>query len=396
VGFIIAAIAIAISCIVLVSHLVRARRKPERRPRAAPDRSQASRQAEELGDLVLGKAPPDAITAFGATLDLSRLEPPPEVPEPPKTDLISEEALPEIMEKVDKVSRSLATRRSVLRELSTSGPDPKELTKVVVGDPALAGQVLKTVNSAFYGLRYPVASVFRAVLLLGHLEVRNIIWRACIAEAYDRGFGPIGRLLDNLWKHSFAVSRVAYTLAKTAGVPEPDDVATAGLLHDIGKIFYLKTRPCGSLDVYAAPSFSTYRQLQLEEAELQLCHPALGRQIVRRWGMPPETCRVVSLHHEPSYMGPEEILGDCRGVAVVYLADILCHLAMTQHLDDDAGGIYLPVDGWLRLLGAADGIAGVCDRDVLKALSIGLPEEAEERETESADLQWPADEAVWH
>jgi putative nucleotidyltransferase with HDIG domain len=267
------------------------------------------------------------------------------------------------------MSQLVCRRTAILKAMSNLSQEPREVTKLVVADPTLAGQVLKTVNSAFYGLHYPVASVFRAVLLLGHVEVRNIIWRSCFSEGVGRDQGPTHDALDALWQHSFATSRVAYALAKSVGVAAPDDVSTAALLHDIGKVFCLKTKPFVGMALYGQVGFSNLGKLERELAELGLSHASLGSEIARVWGLPEESRAAIGLHHVPSYIDPHEVSGDFRAIGVVYLADVLCHAAARPAAQEGDSPIYLPRQAWLKLLGVQDGMEQLCTESVIQALT---------------------------
>lgn len=49
----------------------------------------------------------------------------------------------------------------------------RDLHEVIKNDPALSARLLKVVNSAFYGLPGQIASVDRAIVLLGLSAVKN-------------------------------------------------------------------------------------------------------------------------------------------------------------------------------------------------------------------------------
>ncbi len=53
-------------------------------------------------------------------------------------------------------------------------------------------------------------------------------WPATLAS------GPMGEILDRLWRHSVAVALAARSLARDSGDPDPDEVARAGLLSRLG------------------------------------------------------------------------------------------------------------------------------------------------------------------
>lgn len=128
------------------------------------------------------------------------------------------------------------------REMNTS---PRDLIKVVMLDPVLTGKVIKLVNSAFYGLGQQVRSLSQAVLLLGINTVKNLtISTAMISTLFTRGKGPP---LDPeaFWKHCIGTAVCCKFLARALRIPQDDHETffIAGLIHDIGKILFIKTNP---------------------------------------------------------------------------------------------------------------------------------------------------------
>jgi HD-like signal output (HDOD) protein len=82
----------------------------------------------------------------------------------------------------------LATLPEVTIKIIEIVEDPKstarDLHNVIKNDPALSVKVLKVVNSAFYGLPGQVASVDRAIILLGLSAVKNLAVAASIARLF--------------------------------------------------------------------------------------------------------------------------------------------------------------------------------------------------------------------
>ena len=92
---------------------------------------------------------------------------------------------------IDKALASIgdiATLPEVTIKIIELVEDPKstarDLHEVIKNDPALSVKVLKVVNSAFYGLPGQVASVDRAIILLGLSAVKNIAIAASIARLF--------------------------------------------------------------------------------------------------------------------------------------------------------------------------------------------------------------------
>lgn len=265
-----------------------------------------------------------------------------------------------VMAQAEGIAGHLKARQSVLARVSGADFNPKQVSDLVTRDPALAAHVLRIVNSPFYGLSQKVGSVFRAVVYLGHVEVRNIIWQACVSDGLGSQNALTGRLVEDLWAHSFAASKVAYALARSLNLPEPDKLATTALLHDIGKLISLNVWPDRARSLYYPVHFSDWSVI-VEEARLGAHHSQLGAEVAKVWGLPDESVEAIREHHAPSYRSAEHFAPSNRKtIAVVHLADILVHAAQPPREPGEDGEeredppIYLPDQTWLTLLGVDD------------------------------------------
>lgn len=257
-------------------------------------------------------------------------------------------ALQEALQRAEASLRDMKSRRELLMAMSRPGLDARQLSNQVIADPALSAQILRVVNSPFYALAQPMASVFRAVLYLGHIEVRNIVWRTCLTRSLGTVPPETEPILQDLWRHSFSTSRVAYSVAKAAGMESPDTVATAALLHDVGKLITLIAAPEDGRRIHGVLSFSRIESLRQETEAWGVCHTRLGAEMARFWGLPEMVVDAIEHHHYPSFGVPEDVPGDPRLLLAVHLSDILVHLRTRR--DEDAVP-YRPQEAWLRYFG---------------------------------------------
>ena len=83
---------------------------------------------------------------------------------------------------------TIATLPQVTSQIIKTVEDPKstrqQLHKIVSHDPALVTRILKVVNSAFYGLPGQVASVERAIVILGLNGMKNIAVAASLGQLF--------------------------------------------------------------------------------------------------------------------------------------------------------------------------------------------------------------------
>ncbi|MEK6675328.1 MAG: HDOD domain-containing protein [Planctomycetota bacterium] len=196
----------------------------------------------------------------------------------------------------------------------------RDLHDVIKNDPALSVKVLKVVNSAFYGLPGQVASVDRAIVLLGLSAVKNIAIAASIARLFKGKRISEEFTAADLWRHSVSVAVAANTIAKIC--PNPvmaDEIFVAGLIHDIGTLVERQTYPEEFAEVIRRCSAADLDFLQVEREIIGADHQAFGVGLTTKWKFPRHLRAAVGFHHNPDTLSPE-----LRNMAVlIQIADTL-------------------------------------------------------------------------
>ena len=117
-----------------------------------------------------------------------------------------------------------------------------ELERIILADPAITAQVLKSANSAQYGGQTSQASTARgAILLLGHKAIRSIavaVWvHALVHQAKGSPKFSATRFAMHSMFVGFLSKYLLSSIQKTRGVKSawsPDELFAAGVLHDLG------------------------------------------------------------------------------------------------------------------------------------------------------------------
>ena len=197
----------------------------------------------------------------------------------------------------------------------------RDLHMVIKTDPALSAKVLKVVNSAFYGLPGQIASVDRAIILLGMSAVKNIAVAASIARLFKSGKMSEQFSAKDLWRHSVAVAVAARMIAKASGQPAGhDEVFLAGLIHDIGILIERQAFPEQLSDIIARGVAGEGRFCDLETEVIGADHQAFGDALTTKWKFPRHLRAAVGYHHYPEKLSVElQKLG-----SILLLADIVC------------------------------------------------------------------------
>lgn len=192
-------------------------------------------------------------------------------------------------------SRSLLRLEDTLRRGDAT---TRQLSRLIEGSPALAARVLRMANSSFYAPLEPVVGLSRAVPMLGHTVLRQLVLATLVLSRQETGRSTRqGVAAARLTGNAVRCAVVARALAAATRFAPPDDAFSAGLLHDLGHVYLLDDTG----DVYAiylvdeAPANSLERELQLTGTTHQL----VGVAFAYDWNLPPSLASVLSDHHDP-------------------------------------------------------------------------------------------------
>ncbi|MCL1940065.1 MAG: HDOD domain-containing protein [Desulfovibrionaceae bacterium] len=199
------------------------------------------------------------------------------------------------------------------RENSTASID--DLTALIERSQKLASRVLSIANSALYALESTITSLRRAISILGFREVRTLVVMLGAVSAIKGAKLPRNFDATALWRHQLKAATIAKTLAAELGGPAgicgpaaieenrlvmtPDEAYAAGLLHDIGQVFFAAGRP----DVWEAVDDlrrkSSLESFEAEDAYWGIDHALIGAQVLHYWKLPLLLTDPINWHHAP-------------------------------------------------------------------------------------------------
>lgn len=195
----------------------------------------------------------------------------------------------------------------------------RDMHEIVRTDPALAAKILKVVNSAFYGLPSQIASLDRAILLLGLSAVKNIVLAASLSRMFKAEAVCDQFAARDLWHHCVSVGVCARLLAQASNAAMPDEAFVAGLVHDMGLIVAQQLFPAKLK--YAVETClnvnADFRGIELRVIGAD--HQALGGALAAKWKFPAGLWHAIANHHQPEQVTEQYR----RTVSLVFVADVL-------------------------------------------------------------------------
>lgn len=211
---------------------------------------------------------------------------------------------------------------AALSRAMTGDPSIQEIEAIVMKDQAIAAQVLKIVNSAFFGAPRLVTSLPQALSFLGLSALRSLVLTVESFKVFDSSSACREFSFEEHQTHGLLTARIA----SRAVLPRERETAfTAGLLHDVGALILASRVPAAYTNVLRR---AVAEQRPLEEVELEMMatgHPVVGAQLLGLWGLPEVIVDIVARHHEPGAFATGWGAG-----AAVRVGDVLAHMAMAE------------------------------------------------------------------
>ena len=200
----------------------------------------------------------------------------------------------------------------------------EEIARVIALDPAIAMRLIRTVNSAYFGLPEPLTDLVRAIQFLGFNAVHEIVGYASLLRLFSVRVphqASVNARIDGLWQHAIATGVAARILGRRQHASDDLPYMTVGLLHDIGKVALLLLQPGAYEEALHLARAERIPLVVAERRVLPFDHAQLGRQICEGFGQPEAIAFAVGRHHSVRSGARSEACSELAAVA--HVADIL-------------------------------------------------------------------------
>lgn len=195
-----------------------------------------------------------------------------------------------------------------------------DLVGAIESDTGLTVAILR--RAQLVARRPRIGNVPDAVMALDAADLQRLL------EEIPRAVFPwrtrLEGVVHELRVHGQTVARAADRIAEEVGFSARDDLITASLLHDVGKLVVARTLPSARAATDARRATPEER-VREERHHLSLDHTSLGAALVDRWGLPERLSTAVAGHH--STESEDEL------ATLVRLADMIARHAHGDAVD---------------------------------------------------------------
>jgi len=191
---------------------------------------------------------------------------------------------------------ALPTSAMKLLELSQDpNKGPADYARPIEADVGLMGQVLRFVNSSYFGFSREISSVQQALTLVGIRTIKNFaLWSAVFSIVPNPKVGPFD--LRSLWQDSLRRALFARTVGRELNLPNSEELFAAALLQDMAIPFLLKALPTQYESLLQRRSNERLRLSSLERESFGWDHAQAAAFLCRRWHLPEDFAVLVERH----------------------------------------------------------------------------------------------------
>jgi putative nucleotidyltransferase with HDIG domain len=270
-----------------------------------------------------------------------------------------------VMARVQELPAFVPACDHALAALDAGNAGFTDLVASIESDTGLTVAVLRRAQRLT--TRRAIANVPEAVTKLSAEQIRELIEEVPRAPFPWRTTQEA--LIQDMRVHGQTVALAADRLAAEIGFEDHEDLFTAALLHDVGKVVFALA--IGDANWCVDTRRTTPEQRIREERRLAtLDHAGLGAVLAERWGLPERLSQAIGGHHRSD--------AEAGLTSLLRLADIVAHYAMGDAVDRRI----------MLRLAAILGVRGPALRDALFELPQGggqrkrrMPSPLSDRET---------------
>lgn len=173
----------------------------------------------------------------------------------------------------------------LLEAASNEDASNDQLVTLIEKDPSLTVRLLSLSNSAFFGTGSPIATLSRAVMRLGHNQIKLMALSISLRDAF-----PMGKVdqfdYELFWRISLYRGLIAKSLARQSKVTNPEEAFLCGLTMEIGLPILFELCIRGQDGAFSLDLEPLDELLEKENACYGLNHRQVGALALKFWRFP--------------------------------------------------------------------------------------------------------------
>ena len=227
--------------------------------------------------------------------------------------------------------------------ISTGETNNAELEQIILHDPAITAKILRFANSAYFGYSREIETISRAITLIGHKELRNLVVATSVISTFEDISSDLIDM-ESFWYHSVTCGVVARLLAVHKKNKGREKFFIAGLLHAIGKLILFSQFPKESAEVLRFKDQGDHAVINAERETFGFTHAQLGAELLKLWKLPPSIWRIIECQLNP--LDSDEFRDDA---CILHVATNFASCVKEDHFDETSSAYKPEVWNYLGL-----------------------------------------------
>jgi len=192
----------------------------------------------------------------------------------------------------------------IMRACAQEDVNNQILAKLASNDPQLTAELLRIVNSPFFGVAGEVSSIVRAITMIGHRALRNMVLCVSVKDALKpesiNGFN-----VTEFWEDTLRRAAAGKLLAAIVGI-DKDDCYTACMLQDFGLLVMFHVLNESQADWSEFIKLDPQQRRELELKYFATSHDRVSAMLAKSWSLPVHFIQAIEKHHDAEKLSKDQ------------------------------------------------------------------------------------------
>jgi len=193
-----------------------------------------------------------------------------------------------------------AIAHRIMAAASKEDVNAQQVGELIRLDPSFSAELLRYANSALFGRRCEVTSLFQAIILLGLERVRTMATFVAIHTLVRTSIRM--EALRKVWRHSIVTAFIMDEAARAVRL-DRESAYTTGLLHNLGTLGLMSAYPDAYSRMLEVSNDYGFDLLKTERDLFEIDHCAAGAYLAQDWDFPDELAAALAMHHDEPVRG---------------------------------------------------------------------------------------------
>jgi HD-like signal output (HDOD) protein len=242
-------------------------------------------------------------------------------------DMMNSRVLREFATSLDSIPSVPALYERIMETLRSSDASVQDVGRLIEQDIGMSAQILKLVNSSYFGVSKHIENVPHAVALLGLETVTSLVLGLHVLGG-NSGKAGDPAVMQEIREHSLqAVACARVIAAEDFDIAMRGHALLAAMLHHVGDLLLAVNQPDGCARVRRMREEEHLAKSAAEQIVFGCTQAMLGAYVMGIWGMPAPIVEAIAFVRQPrSAPGHER-----SALTVLHVADAMAAEIGTRH-----------------------------------------------------------------